>query len=109
MIKTKPEYILLYLIGFFLLIFGNRQFWQKIQEEEKTKIKQKKIAEQAEIEFKKPFEVQELTYDSIHKKWENNHINFQRVVVPLNFNARTTASRTTKTETNDDENASDSL
>ena len=109
MIKIKPQYILLYFIGIFLLIFGNRDFIEKIQANEDEKIKQKKSAELAENERNRKFETQKLSYDSIAKRLVNKNISFQTVIVQANFNAQKSANKVTKIETNDDENASDSL
>ncbi|WP_312076803.1 hypothetical protein [Chryseobacterium sp.] len=50
-----------------------------------------------------------MTYDSIAKRLVNKNISFQTVVVQANFNAKKSANKVTKIETNDDENASDSL
>ena len=112
MIKVKPAYILLYFIGAALLIFGNRQFWEKLQEENKKKKEEEKQSEIAKVVSNEPFEVQDLTYDSIHKVWKNNHISFHSIYltnVQFKRPATKANNKTMETETNDDEYASDSL
>ncbi len=109
MIKIKPQYILLYSVGIVLLVFGNRQFWEKFQEEEKKKLLEEKMVQEAKIESFKPFETQNLLFDEKNKVWKNNHISFHTIHVgKVNFPALKLEG-SVKKETNDDENASDSL
>ena len=112
MIKIKPHYIFLYAIGAFLLLFGQRDFWEGILEEQKQKEIAKKQSEEAKIASEKKFEVQNLSYDSITKTWKNAGHYFQTIHVGnVNFKAIKASQKSSKTviETNDDENASDSL
>lgn len=51
MLKIAPKHLLLYLIGIVLLCFGNRQFWEKIQAENKKK----KHEDKGRITAKKKF------------------------------------------------------
>lgn len=111
MIKIKAHYILLYTIGALLLLFGQRDFWEGLLEEQKQKEFAKKQSEEAKVASEKKFEVQNLVYDSVGKTWKNEGLYFQTIHVGnVNFKALTSAQKKSKTvvETNDDENASDS-
>lgn len=109
MIKVKAKYIVLYTIGITLLIFGQRDFWEKIQEASKQKEISRKQTEEAQMASNKKFEIQELTYDSVRNKWINQHVYFQtQNMGNVNFKLLK-RSANIKIETNDDENASDSF
>lgn len=108
MLKIAPKHLLLYLIGIVLLCFGNRQFWEKIQAENKKKKHEDKGRITAKKNSIKPFETQVVVYDPVNKKWENNHISFQTIhVTNLSFDPPTKESVLT-IEVNDEEYASDS-
>lgn len=109
MIKIKSKYILLYLIGTSLLVFGNRQFWEKFQEEEKKKLEEEKLAKQAKVESYRKFETQNLIFDKKNKVWKNNHISFNTISVGKVSFPPIPKEGSVKKETNDDENASESL
>lgn len=109
MIKIKAKYIVLYATGIILLIFGQRNFWEKIQQAQKESEAAKKRSEEAFIASNKKFEIQELTYDSTKNLWKNKYPYFQILQVGnVNFKALTKSEKTS-IETNDDENASESL
>ncbi len=112
MIKVQPKYIFLYLIGISLLIFGNRQFWEKFQEEKKKKLLEEKMIQEAKIESFKQFETQSILFDEKNMVWKNNHVSFHSIHVgKVNFPALKLEKLegSIRKETNDDENASDSL
>lgn len=111
MIKKNPQHFLLYLMGIILLIFGNRQFWEKIRAEEEKKEQDSKRLEMAAVESLKKFEVQKLAFDQVKKKWNNKHVSFQIIHLDgISFErANSPKAGIIKVETNDDENASDSL
>lgn len=70
MLKIAPKHLLLYLIGIVLLCFGNRQFWEKIQAENKKKKHEDKGRITAKKNSFKPFETQVVVYDPVNKKWK---------------------------------------
>nr|WP_322626458.1 hypothetical protein [uncultured Flavobacterium sp.] len=108
MIQPRPKYILLYLTGALLLLFGNREFWEKYKQEREEKIYKYKMAKIAVVESNRKFEVQQLVYDSVKKKWKNPNISFVTVNLgKVNF-AALKQQGSAKKETNDVENASDS-
>lgn len=109
MIKIKIKHILLYAIGILLLIFGQRHFWEDILQTVKQKESAKKMAEEARVASEKAFEVQQLTYDSSLHIWKNMNPYFQTLHIgKINFKALPQGKKST-VETNDDENASDSI
>lgn len=109
MIKVKTKHIVLYAVGIILLIFGQRSFWDGIQETTKQKEAGRKMAEESRKASSKAFEVQELVYDPAHNAWKNNNPYFQTLHVgSVNFKALKKGGNTS-IETNDDENASDSF
>lgn len=100
---------MLYSIGIILLMFGQRSFWEEMLEAREQKELEKKMAGEAHEEDLKPFEVQELSYDPTENIWNNNSHYFQTVHVGnVNFKALKKTGKTS-VETNDDENASDSI
>ncbi|MCL8001048.1 hypothetical protein M8994_22915, partial [Brucella sp. 21LCYQ03] len=102
-------HIMLYLIGFFLLVFGHPNFWDKITEADRKKRETKRIQQEAAVASAKPFEVQELVFDTASNTWKNKLPYFQTIHVgQVNLKAFRNSGSTT-VETNDDENASDSL
>ncbi len=104
----KPKHLFLYLLGIALLLFGNRDLWDELQESWEKEKKQKALVE-ANKDVEKRFETQRLQYDSISKTWKNPTYYFQIVNLGnLNFKALKKKGRTT-VEIDDDENASDSL
>lgn len=111
MIKVNIKHILLYLIGIVLLIFGNRQFFEKYKEEIDVKAKKDKKTKDAETESARQFEVQNLVYDSENKVWKNKNISFSTVSVgKINFEElKKIEQGKLKKESHDVENASDSL
>ncbi|MDL1912941.1 MAG: hypothetical protein FDW93_00195 [Bergeyella sp.] len=109
MVRVKPTHVLLYLIGVSFFVLGNRKFWDKIQEEEKKKEQERKKRERAYVESFKKFEIQNLMYDSVNRIWKNNHISFQRIHIEKVSFSPMSKINMAKTETNDDENASESL
>ncbi|GLB50427.1 hypothetical protein [Neptunitalea lumnitzerae] len=102
----KLKYILLYIIGLGLLVFGNRNFWDELQESRK---KEKLEDEKKHVNdgIAKRFETQRLEYDAATGKWKNPNYYF-KVINLGNFNFKTLNKGKTTVETNDDENASDS-
>lgn len=104
----KIKSVFLYLIGISLLIFGNRDLWDELQEDKKKVDSDKKLREEALKNFDKKFTVQKLEYDSVAQKWKNPHHHFQLINVSyVNFKALNKGKITT-IESNDDEDASDS-
>lgn len=104
--KIKP--LFLYLTGVVLLVFGNRELWDELQEARELKEKQQALAEAGNEVKKEIFETQKLQYDSITKKWNNPEYYFQ-VVNAGNPNFKALKKKgNTKVETNTDEDASDS-
>ncbi|MCC9167732.1 hypothetical protein [Pontibacter harenae] len=109
MIILKAKYIVLYAIGIILLIFGQRNFWEELQEASEQNEAKKKMLEEAFIASNRKFEVQELVYDSTKNLWKNKYPYFQTIQVGnVNFKALKRSKKTT-IETNDDENASESF
>lgn len=99
--------IILYIVGIFLLIFGNRDLWDELQEQREEEKKARRAQAEAGEHLKKEFEIQALEYDSINKKWTNPHVYFQLVNASyINFHAAGKEKSTT-IETDDDEDASD--
>lgn len=104
--KFKP--LFLYIIGVVLLVFGNRELWDELQEARELKEKQQALAEANNKVKKEIFETQKLQYDSINKKWNNPEYYFQVINAGSpNFKALKKKGNT-KVETNTDEDASDS-
>ncbi|WP_437919996.1 hypothetical protein [Sphingobacterium sp. LRF_L2] len=108
MVKIKSRDILLYSVGVALLLFGNRQYWEKFLAEQKKKSDKAAAAVEAQAEFQKEFEVQELRYDSVKNTWKNEYVNFQTISIGTSNVNRPERKYTTTVETNDDEQASDS-
>ncbi|KOS04890.1 hypothetical protein AM493_01660 [Flavobacterium akiainvivens] len=103
--KLKP--VLLYLTGIALLIFGNRDLWDELQEERAEKQRQQDLAQLQKDVLKQQFDSQKLQYDSLTKKWKNPEFYFQVVNVgKVNFKALKKGK--TKVETDTDEDATDS-
>lgn len=103
----KPKHIFLYLLGIGLLLFGNRDLWDKLKIAREKEKQQKALAE-ANKDVEKRFETQRLQYDSVAKTWKNPNYYFQTVHLGnVNFKALKQKGRST-VESNDDENASDS-
>lgn len=102
----KPKPIFLYLIGIGLLLFGNRDFWDELQESWKE---EKKLKETLEVNknVENGFETQKLEYDSVSKKWSNPNYYFQ-VINAGNPNFKALKKGKTTIETDTDEDASDS-
>lgn len=103
----KLRSIILYIVGIFLLIFGNRDLWDELQEQKEEEKKARKTLAETGKHLKKEFEIQTLEYDSVNKKWTNPHVYFQLVNAGyINFNTADKEKSTT-IETDDDEDASD--
>lgn len=110
MINRKPQSFVLYFVGIVLLLFGQRSFWEKYKEGEKQIEQQKKQEKEAEFASNKPFETQEVVYDSIKKTWKNSKVYFQTIHVGnVNFKAMKASKSKSNIESHDEENASDSL
>lgn len=110
MIKKKPQFFVLYFVGIVLLLFGQRSFWEKYKESQKQVKQAKEQQREIEITSNKPFQTQQVTYDSIKGKWKNEHLYFQTIHVGnINFKALKNKGTKTTIEHNDDENASDSF
>jgi hypothetical protein len=109
MIKIAPRHILLYLTGSVLILFGNREYWEKLKNEERRNVRKKRIEELSSIESSKAFEIQKITFDSVKKEWINKHISFQTIVIPSDFKATNKVEKITSIETDREENASDSF
>lgn len=110
MINRKPQSFVLYFVGIVLLLFGQRSFWEKYKEGQKQVELQKKQQEEAALASSKPFEIQEIAYDSIKQKWKNDHVYFQTIHVGnVNFKALKINKIKTNIESHDEENASDSF
>ena len=101
----KVKSIFLYLLGLGLLLFGNRDLWDELQESWKEEKKQKDLL-LVNKDVEKRFETQKLEYDSVSKKWTNPKYYFQVINAGSpNFKA---LKKSTKVETDSDEDASDS-
>ena len=110
MINRKTQSFVLYFVGVVLLLFGQRSFWEKYKETQKQIQQEKRQQREVELASNKPFEIQEVTYDSLHKKWKNEHHYFQTVSIgKVNFKARSKKEIKTTIEQHDEENASDSF
>ena len=109
MIKVELKHILLYLIGIILLVFGNKQFWERFQEEEKKKLLDERLAKDAKVESFRKFETQDILFDKKNKIWKNNHISFNTINLGKVDFISEKQNGNVKKETNDDETASDSL
>lgn len=109
MISRKPQSLVLYLIGIALLLFGQRSFWDKFKEARKQVALEKKQQQEEALISNRPFEIQEIEYDSIRGKWKNDRVYFQTIHVG-NVNFKSLKNRrTTTVEHHDEENASDSF
>ncbi|MCW1884930.1 hypothetical protein OKA04_09340 [Luteolibacter flavescens] len=109
MLRIQPGHALLYAASLGLLVFGNRDLWEKIREEKRTKEATRKQAEEARIASSEPFETQVLVRNPATGDLRNPHTYFRTMHVGrVNFKALRPA-RTSGTETNDDENASDTF
>ncbi|UII25955.1 hypothetical protein LVD15_22040 [Fulvivirga maritima] len=103
----KAKHIFFYLLGIGLLIFGNRDLWDELQEARELEKKQKALAE-ANKDVGENFETQKLQYDSANHTWKNDAYYFQIVNLGnVNYKALRKKGRT-HVETDDDENVSDS-
>lgn len=110
MIKFKFRYVALYATGVCFLVFGNRDLWAKILEENSQKEANKKQAEEGALLSSRPFEVQELKFDPAAGTWANPHHYIQTVHVGrVNFKALRPKGGNSTVESNDDENASDTF
>ncbi|MDM1406754.1 hypothetical protein [Myroides sp. DF42-4-2] len=109
MIHRKPQSLVLYLVGIVLLLFGQRSFWEKYKETRKQVALQEKQQQEEAMISNRPFEIQEVAYDSTRGVWKNDHVYFQTIHVG-NVNFKSLKNRgTTTVEHHDDENASDSF
>jgi|GEM_PF-1285113 len=111
----KFKSILLYTSSILLFLFGNREFWKDIQNEQEKDEKKQKAIEEAKHNLEDRFEVQSVVFDPSQRKLVNKDPYFQLIKVsgiasiPTDkISVPETASSTVKIETNDDENASDS-
>ncbi|MFZ4861714.1 hypothetical protein ACL9RF_05965 [Sphingobacterium sp. Mn56C] len=108
MVKIKGQSLVLYTIGLLLLLFGQRNFWEKLQENFTEKEAEKKQLAAAKAAREQKFEVQELQYNTKTETWENPNLYFQRITVgKVNYKPLQAAIKTT-VEYNDEENASES-
>lgn len=106
--KKKFRFLLLYIIGIALFIFGNRNLWEKWKVEKTAIEEKKKQYAEASRQLTPKFEVQTLTYDSINRQWTNPHLYFQLINVSyVNFKALNN-SKNIRIEIDNDEDASDS-
>jgi len=110
MINRKTQSFALYFVGIALLLFGQRSFWEKYKESQRQLEQEKRQQREVDIASNKSFETQEVIYDSVNKKWKNDHYYFQTVHVGnVNFKAGSKKGTKTTIEDHDDENASDSF
>lgn len=110
MINRKTQSFVLYFVGIVLFLFGQRSVWEKYKEAQKQIELEKRQQREVEIASNKPFEIQKVAYDSVNKKWKNDHFYFQTVHVGnVNFKAGSKKETKTTIENHDDENASDSF
>ncbi|GFD75993.1 hypothetical protein [Tenacibaculum mesophilum] len=101
------KHIILYLLGISLLLFGNRNLWDKWQES-REKYKREKALATVNDNVEKRFETQKITYDTITKTWKNSNFYFQTINLGnVNFKTLRKKGRTT-IELDGDENASSS-
>lgn len=84
----KVKAIFLYSLAVLLLIFGNRDLWDEVLEQRELAEQDKKLVAELVKNSEKPFEVQQLQYDSIARQWKNPHHYFQLINVSyVNFKA----------------------
>ncbi len=103
----KIKAFFLYGIGIALLIFGNRELWDKLKAEKEEKQQRQALADANEKVKLESFEVQKLEYDSVSGQWKNPDYYFQ-VINAGNPNFKALKKGSVKVESNTDENASDS-
>jgi len=102
--KAKP--IFLYLLGIGLFLFGNRNFWNDLQDSWKEQERQKAVLD-VNKDIEKKFETQKLQRDSVSKTWKNPKYYFQVINLGSpNFKALKKGRTTVETDISED--ASDS-
>lgn len=101
----KAKSLLLYFLGIGLLLFGNRELWDKIQLDREEEKQRQTLADEAEKVKSETFKIEKIQFDSISKTWKNPEFYFQ-VINAGSPNFKALRKGVTKTETTTSEDAS---
>lgn len=101
----KAKSLILYLLGIGLLLFGNRELWDKIQLEREEKERRQALADEARKVKAETFKIEKVQFDSISKTWKNPEYYFQ-IINAGNPNFKALRKGVTRQETSTIENAS---
>ena len=105
----KLQSIVLYLSGIGMLIFGNRDFLDKIKAQKAQEKEAENLKSESKKESEKKFETQVLSFDAKTSTWRNPNIYFQIINAGNpNFKALKSVQNDKKNDDDKTERASDS-